>query len=326
MPENTNSHFEHLFAVRLMQHLVVPTFVLDADGRVIIWNKACERLTGLKAEQVIGSKDHWQAFYAEPRDCLADILVNGKTYELDSLYNTHSNPENSQHGLSAENWCKMPLAAKRLYLAIDAGPIFDEAGDLIAVVETLRDMTTQKLAQNALQSLAHKDGLTGLANRRAFDDRFESNLNHAQLEQSSLSLLLLDVDHFKQYNDIYGHQKGDDCLKAVATTIAEQVHRPTDLAARYGGEEFAIILPGVDLSGAMQVAERVRMAVHELKCQHSGNSSADCVTISIGVVSTIPNDEVLPKNLIEIADKALYQAKHNGRNNVMSAELEQLPA
>jgi len=221
-----------------MQHLVVPTFVLDVKGNVVIWNKACERLTGIEANKLIGTKNHWQAFYEEPRDCLADILVNGRTSELEKLYANHTNPDESQYGLSAENWCNMPLASKQLYLAIDAGPIFDEAGHLIAVVETLRDMTEQKLAQNALQSLAHKDGLTELANRRAFDDKLIADCYHAQQSQTPIALLLLDVDYFKQYNDTYGHQVGDECLKAISKAISDHSLRPTDLAARYGFKKF----------------------------------------------------------------------------------------
>jgi diguanylate cyclase (GGDEF)-like protein len=314
---NKDLHSDHLFAMRLMQYLVVPTFVLDVHGNVIIWNKACERLTGIEAKKLIGSNNHWQAFYEEPRDCLADILVNGRTNELKDLYSNYSTPKDNQHGLSAENWCNMPLASKHLYLAIDAGPICDEEGKLIAVVETLRDMTEQKLAQNALHSLAHKDGLTELSNRRAFDDKLIADCYQAQQTQTSISLLLLDVDYFKQYNDIYGHQRGDECLKAIAKAISEHSLRPTDLTARYGGEEFAIILPGVDASGAQLVAERIRNAVYNLQYQHSASESAEYVTISIGVTSVIAHDNIEPNTLIAIADKALYQAKHSGRNRVI---------
>ncbi len=311
---------ENHFSVRLMRHLVVPTFVLDAAGNVIIWNKACERLTGVKAEEVIGGANHWKAFYNEPRDCLADIVVDGSASDIDSLYTIHSTPGEQQYGLNAENWCSMPCADKQLYLAIDAGPVFNEAGDLIAVVETLRDITEQKLAQEALQTLADKDGLTGLANRRTFDERLKADWSLAQRTETDISLLFIDIDHFKQFNDTYGHQAGDDCLKLVAETLANQSLRPSDLPARYGGEEFAIILPGVDAKGAGLVAERVRKAIYDLSYPHSSNSAADCVTISIGVSSFIPEKEQQASCLIEAADQVLYQAKEKGRNRVLKAQ------
>lgn len=310
-------HAEHLFAVRLMQHLVVPTFVLNANGQVMIWNNACERLTGIKAKELIGTKNHWQAFYQEPRECLADLVIKNRPEDLAKLYPEHSNPFDNTHGVSAENWCHMPRAEKRLYLAIDAGPIYDEAGHLIAVVETLRDMTEHKLAQNELQHLAHKDGLTSLANRRAFDIQLEDEWQHARQSQNAISLLLMDVDRFKRFNDIYGHRIGDECLKKVADVIASQAKRTCDLAARYGGEEFAIILPGVDSQGAIQVAERVRQSVFDLRYAHSGSSHDSCVTISIGVASMIPDFSEAASKLVDIADQALYQAKADGRNRAI---------
>ncbi len=321
MPEARNARNAHAFAVRLMEHLVVPTFVLDAERRVIIWNKACERLTGVEASEVLGTTDHWRAFYEEPRYCLADLLALGRTDEMDALYVTHSEPGESAHGLKAENWCVMPRVKKRLYLSIDAGPIYDEGGTLLAVVETLRDTTEQKLAQMALHSLAVKDGLTGLANRRSFDERLEADWLHAVRERTPLSLLLIDVDHFKLYNDTYGHQKGDSCLKAVAESLDKQVFRPADLAARYGGEEFAVIMPTTDLDGALRVAERVRETVFSLGLPHSASLTADRVSLSVGVATMVPEAEQNAEGLIAAADAALYRAKHAGRNRVMPAEL-----
>lgn len=324
----TSRHTEsaHVFAVRLMQHLVVPTFVLNADRRVIIWNKACERLTGVPAHEVIGTSDHWRAFYDEERYCLADLVALGKSEEMDALYVSHTEPCDTNHGLRAENWCVMPQVKKRLYLAVDAGPIFDEEGNLLAVVETLRDQTEQKLAQMALQSLAVKDGLTGLANRRSFDEKLEAEWLHNQREGTSMAVLLVDVDHFKLYNDTYGHQKGDSCLKAVAGAIDAQVFRPTDLAARYGGEEFAVIMPNTDLEGALHVAERIRTAVHALHLPHEASTTSDRVTLSVGAAALVPNDQRRVEDLVAAADGALYRAKHQGRNRVVAtdrvAELE----
>lgn len=308
---------DHQFAIRLMQHLVVPTFVLNPEREVIIWNKACERMTGLKAEDVIGTKDHWRAFYDEPRACLADILVEGNTSALEELYSSHENLIDNEQGLKAENWCTMPLASKRLFLAIDAGPIYDDHGQLIAVVETLRDMTEQRLAQRALRALAEKDSLTQLANRHSFDASMEADLLHAQTERGHFSLLLLDVDHFKQYNDTYGHHQGDECLKKVAKVIGDHSLRPTDLAARYGGEEFAIILPMADREGALTVAERIHEKIFALNEPHESSLTSDRITISVGLVSLIPETDTTIRQIIEAADCALYQAKKAGRNQVV---------
>ena len=112
------------FAVNLMEHLVVPTFVLDAGGRVLIWNRACERLTGVRASEVVGTCDHWRAFYDEPRLCLADVLAKNVATDLGRLYSFHTEPSAHGHGMKAENWCVMPRIGERLYLAIDAGPIY----------------------------------------------------------------------------------------------------------------------------------------------------------------------------------------------------------
>lgn len=135
------------FAVTLMENLVVPTFVLDAEQRVLIWNRACERLTGVRAEEVLGTRDHWRAFYDAPRPCLADLVATSSAEMIDKLYSTHEAPGVPTLGVHAENWCAMPRRNQRLYLAVDAGPVYDDGGRLIAIVETLRDMTEKKLAQ-----------------------------------------------------------------------------------------------------------------------------------------------------------------------------------
>lgn len=309
------------FAIRLMQDLVVPTFVLDPQRRVIIWNKACERLTGVPAFEVVGTTEHWRGFYDEPRYCLADVLALGQTEELPALYTHHTKMEDTELGLRAENWCVMPRAGHHCYLAIDAGPIFDDEGKLVAVVETLRDITQQKEAQIALQRLATKDGLTGIANRRSFDEALAAEWHRAQRDQSSLALLLVDVDHFKRYNDTYGHQKGDECLKSVADAMQEKVFRPADLVARYGGEEFVILMPNTDLDGARMVAERIQQHVHGLCIPHTSSEIAGLVSISVGVAAAVPNPRMAAEQLLAAADGALYAAKHAGRNRVMTGEV-----
>lgn len=304
------------FAVRLMQHLVTPTFVLDPEHRVTIWNRACERLTGIAASEVLGTNLHWRAFYEEPRLCLADILMLDRADQLYQLYASHIRPRQDSMGFRAENWCVMPRLGTRLYLAIDAGPIYDDDGKLIAVVETLRDMTEQKLAEMALQDLATKDGLTGVANRRSLDEALRLEWLRAQRNAAPLAFLLADVDHFKAYNDTYGHPKGDECLRAIAGMINSKIFRPADLVARYGGEEFAVIMPGTDLEGAISVAERVREAVIALDMPHRGSGTAGHVTVSVGVAALVPSPATTPELLVAAADAALYRAKHGGRNRV----------
>jgi diguanylate cyclase (GGDEF)-like protein len=307
------------YAVRLMQHLVVPTFVLNPKRRVVIWNRACERLTGVVAAEVIGTSDHWRAFYQQQRYCLADLVALGRPDKLSQLYPEHTIPDDGV-GFSAENWCVMPKLGNQLYLAIDAGPIHDEDGKLIAVVETLRDMTDQKRAETALKALAASDGLTGLANRRSFDQTLAMEWARAQRTKKPLSLLLCDVDHFKLYNDLHGHQKGDECLRAVAGAISKNAFRPADLSARYGGEEFAIIMPETDCAGARKQAERLRDVLARHRLPHGAPGVPPFVTLSIGIATQVPAEDTRADWLLGQADQALYAAKYSGRNQVVSAD------
>ena len=315
-----SSREDRSFATRLMEHLVVPTFVIDASGHVMIWNKACERLTGVSADEIVGTSNHWRAFYGEPRPCLADLVLAGRYKDIKDLYTSSNNVGFSDYGVSAENWCVMPTIGHRLYLAIDAGPIYDGNGRLTAVVETLRDITVQKQAQMELETLATRDGLTGLLNRRSFDERLATEARRASRERQPLSLLMLDIDCFKQYNDAYGHQKGDECLRLVAGALTKGLWRAGDAAARYGGEEFAIILPDTSRQGAASVAERMRHAVVHLGIPHQASVAADQVTVSIGG-ATIIASTVSPDDLLTSADAALYEAKHKGRNRSFFPEL-----
>jgi diguanylate cyclase (GGDEF)-like protein/PAS domain S-box-containing protein len=309
------------YAARLLQHLVVPTFVIDADRRVMVWNRACERLTGVTALEVLGTRNHWQAFYEDNRYCLADLVALGRQDLIGQLYSEFVVTQDDRLGSSAENWCMMPRLGNHLYLAIDAGPIHDDDGNLIAVVETLRDMTEQKRAELALKTLAAKDALTGLANRRSFDQAIEMEWARAERSGRPLALLFADVDHFKLFNDNHGHQRGDECLRDIAAVIGRTAIRPTDLATRYGGEEFAIIMPDTDMAAACTVAERLRHAVVEMRIALNEPMDDACVTLSVGVATYVPGQEVVgPDWLIGQADQALYAAKHLGRNRVVSTD------
>ena len=170
-----------------------------------------------------------------------------------------------------------------------------------------------------LEKLALEDGLTGLANRRQFDETLIKDYKQAMRSSSPLGLVMIDVDHFKSYNDIYGHPAGDDCLKTISRVIKESLKRPVDLAARYGGEEIVLLLPNTQLEGALTVAETIRQAIYALGIPHSGNETG-VVTISAGVSAVVPgikDNSVL--ELVQAADKALYSAKHGGRNSISAA-------
>ena len=175
-----------------------------------------------------------------------------------------------------------------------------------------------------LQKLAALDGLTGIANRRRFDDVIRLEWQRGQREQKPLSLLMCDIDHFKAYNDSFGHLAGDLCLKKAAAVLTENLKRPADLAVRYGGEEFVIILPETSLAGAQVVANAVRSHLEKLALDNP-EAAGGIVTMSIGVASVVPSRADTPENLTARADKALYAAKTAGRNRVCVAETEPLP-
>jgi two-component system chemotaxis family response regulator WspR len=181
----------------------------------------------------------------------------------------------------------------------------------------LRVSQQQLLDTNlVLQRLMNSDGLTGLSNRRHFDEYLELEWRRATREQSQLSLMMIDVDYFKAYNDSFGHLEGDEALRQVAKAIRASCARPSDLPARYGGEEFALVLPNTSPGGARLLAEKLRMTVAGMNIPHIAPAPGSSLTVSIGIATMIPPVGVNSRQLILDADKGLYAAKHNGRNQV----------
>ncbi len=171
-------------------------------------------------------------------------------------------------------------------------------------------------ANRTLQKLSSQDGLTGIANRRSFDEMLNKEWQRAVRHGTTLSLIMLDIDFFKLYNDHYGHQGGDDCLKNVADALENALHRETDFLARYGGEEFSAILPDTNQEGALKIAEGMRVAVQEKKLLHAKSKIGEYVSVSLGVGTCTPTQNTTPESLIVTADQALYKAKEEGRNRV----------
>ncbi|MGK7946029.1 MAG: diguanylate cyclase, partial [Microcystaceae cyanobacterium] len=190
-----------------------------------------------------------------------------------------------------------------------------------------KDITERQRIKQALEAanmelyrLANVDGLTQVANRRRFDESLETEWQRCYREKQYLSLIFCDVDEFKRYNDYYEHLRGDDCLIQVAKTINQGIRRATDVVARYGGEEFAVILPNTDKKGAMKVAKNIQSLMRKLKLPHANSTVSSYVTLSMGVVSLIPQADFNPTELIRLADKGLFEAKKQGRDRIIVSD------
>lgn len=198
--------------------------------------------------------------------------------------------------------------------------IGDPASGSAELVIVMRDISERKAMESQLSEMAMTDGLTGLANRRAFDLTIENEWRRAGRSDKQLSLLLLDLDRFKNFNDRYGHQAGDDCLRAVSARVKQTIRQAGDFAARYGGEEIAVILPETSFEGAATAAEAIRAAIASMRIPHADNMECGgFVTASIGAASALAAEGAtakMPAGLIHAADLALYKAKRNGRNRV----------
>jgi diguanylate cyclase (GGDEF)-like protein/PAS domain S-box-containing protein len=286
---------------------------IGLDERLHYVSPSCARVVGWTDDQLTGTP----ALAGVNADDLPRVqrivaaLKQGEIEETKIIYRT-------RHRQKAEIWLETALRATR-----------DPAtGRIDGVVAISRDMTEHKDLEEKLAALASLDGLTGLANRRHFDEILRDEWARARRDGTALSLLLMDVDHFKRYNDLYGHQAGDECLGSVARIIAGQAQRPSDLAARYGGEEFVLLMPGTDAAGCEQVGERIRQSLHDLRLPHATNPPSKCVTISLGGATGWPNAEqpADQTSLIAAADSALYAAKSLGRNRlVMSGQVVAWP-
>lgn len=178
----------------------------------------------------------------------------------------------------------------------------------------VRTHLTLKRQTDLLRRLTLSDGLTGIGNRRCFDEQYQREWRRCQWNQRSLSLMLIDVDHFKLYNDHYGHQAGDEALQRFGDLLNQTIQRSSDLAARYGGEEFVVLLSETDTEHAFVVARKIHHALADMAMPHQVSPTAKTITVSIGLASLVPDGGLAPDSLLERADQALYRAKHSGRN------------
>jgi two-component system cell cycle response regulator len=292
--EYANRRFSELF-----ENVPIACFTVDIEGSIREWNLAAQQLYGYTKEEVLHQPFYTRVFRGASASKMHEILQ--RVIQGSVMAGIESEDYDSEGNLH--------------YVLRSVFPIRNPNREVVGAIVSVVDVTYRveyenqlKALNQKLQSLAVTDGLTGLHNHRAFQDYLEEQFQTAMRNKQPLALILMDVDHFKQYNDTYGHQAGDEVLRQVAQILQANV-REGDFVARYGGEEFVVVLPRADSESAVAVAERLRRAVE------SAEWHLRPITGSFGVASIRPDMETR-QELIEAADQALYQAKKNGRNRV----------
>lgn len=285
--------------------------ITGADGIIQYVNHACLALNGYTAAEMIGQ--HTRMFRGVTTSAsgyvdLWSTIRGGKIWVGDVINARKDGSHYNAH--------------------LTIAPIRDDDGSIDGYVGIQSDITTIKQTEQRLQSanqvldrLATEDALTGIANRRVFDRNLEDEWSRARRTESPLALIMIDIDFFKDYNDHFGHQQGDICLQLVAQALAKTLNRPGDSVVRYGGEEFAVLLPDTTSRGGIEVAESIRQTITSLSIPAANTSVSPYVSVSLGVASVVPQRNQAPTELVQQADKALYQAKQSGRNCVSVAAL-----
>jgi diguanylate cyclase (GGDEF)-like protein/PAS domain S-box-containing protein len=294
--------------------LNIGLILVNQQGRILLWNDWIAKYSGIKADKVL---------YLPLTDAFSEPLPRPFIAAINRAISTKL-PIVLSNALH-----KFPLPlfnynglGERISQSIILSPIKQKQGELVCLIQ-VTDSSTSIKREKMLRdhSELHKkdattDALTGLYNRRFFDAQYATQLSQAQRQNSTLSLLMLDIDYFKNYNDHYGHPAGDSAIVAVANCIKGKLQRSSDLAARYGGEEFIVMLPNSTASVAQTFAENIRQAICELKIAHVNSMIASHMTVSIGVSSCLPGMIVDKITFLKNTDLALYAAKQKGRNQV----------
>jgi len=312
-------------AIEVLDIVDAIILIMNKQGKIVFFNNAAQAMTGYSACEV-ENKTPWDLF-------VPDEEIKGVEEIFHQLTAGHFPNKYSNYWITKEN-------GKRL-LDWSNTCICDEHGKISFIIGTGIDVTEKTIAEQEVQnhikhleekvsertadllnaniyleSLTKIDGLTNIYNRRYFNEVINVEIERGKRSSSSLSLLMCDVDYFKNYNDAYGHVAGDDCLIQVAEKIRKYFGRTADFVARYGGEEFVVILPDIDSKNALNLANKLLVEIENCKMLHKDSCVSKVVTLSIGVVSKKSNELTDSSSLIEKADRALYQAKKNGRNQV----------
>ena len=306
MTDNVNAieNDSAVYKTLLESTKAIPWKIDWASKRFTYIGPQIESLLGWTPESWVGVEDWVARMHPEDRDFVFNFCVSQSLAGIDH--------EADYRALTAEGgyvWIRDVVHVVRRDGAVDSliGFMFDISE---------RKKNEQKLLelQKELEELSFKDGLTGVANRRMFDSILNVEWENARRSRQPLSLILLDIDFFKQYNDYYGHIKGDDSLKIVARVLSSAATRSRDFFARFGGEEFVLVLPETDAKAAEKVAERCRSLIFKEQIPHEKSTASQILTVSLGVGTIIPEHNAEPMAFVEAVDKLLYKAKQRGRN------------
>ena len=300
----------------IMDATVEVILTMNSKGVIEMVNPAVEQMFGYRQEELLGknvallmpeSIGEMHQIWVDKYLNSSDKIISGRQLDTEG---------------KRKDGSTFPLSVSVSNKMIEGRNIFTSI--MRDITEQRNAMDTLKVKNTELEYLSSHDSLTGLHNRRTGDDFLQREWNRAVRAKTSITILMIDIDYFKKYNDQYGHQLGDACLARVSAAMKSVLNRPSDMVARYGGEEFIAILPETSLSGAALVAENIRKVIHDLEIPHEV-SDKDVVTVSIGVGTTTPVKLMNYEKLVSCADKALYKAKEQGRNCVVMSGEEILP-
>lgn len=311
------------FLAQVVDSNSVATLVIDHEHRVTHWNRACEKLTGVAAENVLVTRDRWRPAHPESPPSMADLLLDG-IIETDFERFYFGDLQKSalvDGAFETEEFCADVGGGKWLF--ITAAPLRNYDGDVIGAIETIQDITERRNAEDSLRlseelyrKISVTDGLTELYNARHFHAILDQELNRAARYRRPLSLIILDLDDFKLINDNYGHAEGDLVLQILSGVI-QSCLRSGDTAYRYGGEEFAVLMPEAPVAAGAALGERLRHSLAE-RAVLLGCGVVVNISVSVGVTQYLPGDDV--KSLFCRADDGMYQAKRRGKNCVVVVE------
>lgn len=315
---------EMMLSAKILQRIPIPTFVIDQNHTVIHWNSALKKLTDVPASEVVGTRNHWRAFHRSEKPLLADLVAdNVEESVIAGIYDTNFRKlSHIEEAYEAEVFFP-DMGNGGKWMIITAAPIPGNEGSIIGAIQTLQDITDYRMAEEELREsekryreMSITDSLTKLYNSRHFFRLLKQEVERAERYRQPLSLILLDIDNFKGYNDAYGHMEGDKALAALADVIRNDL-RSSDTGFRYGGEEFTVLLPQTGRENVISAAERLRENFANEPLLPLPGIEVN-MTVSIGAGQFLPGER--DTDFVKRVDAAMYRAKQNGKNRVFFAD------